>query len=236
MGPLSAQTIRGRLLEVGTDRPISSGTVALLTEEGELVVSTLTGTAGSFEIATSTEGVDTYLLTGQALGYRSSTDGVFRLGPGDTITVEFRIEPAPVLLDSLVVEGRRVEAGSEPDLVRNGFLDRMKGGFGEFLTPADLERLNPPHLAGLFNRIQGVYVNYRFASARLRMRGNRGWCTPRTYVDGFRIRARGNLDNLGLAVRDLKAVEVFRRAAEAPLEYAGTAMDGCGIVLVWTKP
>lgn len=234
--PAPAQTVRGRLMEAITDQPVAYGTVALLTEEGETVASTTTGPKGSFRISASGRESGTYLLTAQALGYRSVTDGVFRLGPSDSITVAFRIEPAPVLLDSMVVEAEVDAAASEPDLVRNGFVQRMRRGFGEFVTPADLERWNPARLTEVFHRIPGVSIRYRFADDQLRMRAQTGGrCAPSLYVDGLRMSGE-SLSDLGLTVDAVKAVEVFRRPAEVPLEYGGTAMGGCGAVLFWTRP
>ncbi len=231
-----AQTVTGRLLESGTDQPVSTGTVALLTEEGALVRTTQSRGSGAFRLSVGADTVGAYLLTAQALGYRNATDGPFRLGPSDSISVDFRIPPHPVVLESLLVRAGQAEVTGEIDLVRNGFVDRMRGGLGKFITPGDLERMNPPHLAGLFGRVQGVNIRYGFGQDRLRMRGSRGWCIPRVYVDGFHRTAGGFLDNLGLAVPDIEAVEVFRRPAEAPLEYGGGRMEGCGIILIWTKP
>ena len=63
-------------------------------------------------------------------------DGVFDLGEGGVLTVEFRLRGNPLLLDTLAVE---VE-GRVPKLVVLGSYNRQRIGFGTFLGPEELEK------------------------------------------------------------------------------------------------
>lgn len=65
-----------------------------------------------------------------------------------------------------------------------------------------------------------------------------GYCRPRLYVDGARaVTDRPSsggglvLDGL-LDIRDIIGVEVYNRASNVPLQYAG--IGRCGVILIWT--
>lgn len=234
--PASGQTIRGRLLESGTDEPVAYGSVVLLTEGGDTVASTTTRKSGLFLLSGAADTVGTYLVSASALGYEESTDGVFRFQPHDTLDVEFRIAPAPLALDSVIVEARtRGAVVEDGELIRNGFLDRMRQGFGEHIPPAEIERLGPVDLEQLLMWVPGVEVQYRGTTSRIVVRSRGRPCTPSIYVNEMRMYADGRIDALGLGVGDVKAVEVYRSAVEAPTRYAGSLLAGCGVVLFWTK-
>jgi len=86
---LHAQTIHGRLLDIDTGLPIDLGLVIMLTESGDSITSALTTQNGYFSLTSPMPG--TFLLLGSAWGYRETGDGVFELGEGAELTVEFRI-------------------------------------------------------------------------------------------------------------------------------------------------
>jgi len=55
-------------------------------------------------------------------------------------------------------------------------------------------------------------------------------CVAAVYLDGL----RSTYDELLMyKPEDLRAIEIFPRAPDAPLKYQ--ARNGCGVVLVWTK-
>ena len=228
---LGAQTIRGTLLEQGTDAPIPFGRVMMFTEAGDSVAVTLSDADGAF--ALSSEEPGSFLLAAAALGHRESWAGVFELGTDSEMTVEFRIAPEAIALEGLVIEGQRVE---QPTLMRNGFYDRLQQGFGHFITPADLEKSVAVRTQDLFARMLNVRVSYGGVGGdRVLMRGPWGYCSPRLFLDGMRVELRGMpLDGV-IALQDLQAVEVYRGPAETPLEYGGIGTDLCGAIVFWTK-
>ena len=209
---LEAQTIRGTLLERDSNRPIYLGFVALYTESGDPV------DPGNF------------LLLAAALGHRETTVGVFELGEGGELAVEFRIPLEPLTLDGLLVQADRV--GQEPALVLNGFSRRMQQGLGRFITPADIESSPAFRTSDLFVGILGVSV----VGDRVQVRTFRGLCTPRIFLDGMPIASNilGSDMDLIVSLEALAAVEVYRRVAEVPLQYGGS-QAGCGVILFWTK-
>lgn len=226
--PLEGQTIRGTLMEDGTDLPISLGMVVLLTEALDSVNATMTSNDGEFSLDSRDPG--NFFLMASGLGYRHTTVGLFELGVGGEMTIEFRLAREPLTLEGLLVEGARV--AEESSLATNGFYARMQTGFGEFITPQDLERTSARLTEDLFLEFQGMIVD---PSGRVRMRDSRGrYCSPALYLDGTFIRARP-MEQIA-SVEELEAVEVYRRRSETPLEYLGASRRvDCGVIVFWTK-
>ena len=224
---LRAQTIRGTLLERGTDRPIHLGFVALLTESGDSVTSTITNEDGRFSLTSPVPG--SFLLLAAALGHRETTVGVFDLGEGGEFTVDFRVPVEALTLEGLIVQADQV--AQDASLVMNGFMRRMQQGLGRFFTPADIEKSAAVYTQDLFYGIPGV----RVIDDRLQIRSAARFCSPQIWVDGLPQSFGPDLPlNFIVPLEDLAALEVYRRATEVPLQYAG-AGAGCGVILFWTK-
>ena len=224
---LSAQTIRGTLLQRGSDDPISLGFVALLTESGDSVTSTITDEEGGFLVTSPVPG--NFLLLAAALGHRETTVGLFELGEGGELTVEFRIPVEPLTLDGLLVQAE--PSAQVPALVRNGFSRRMQQGIGHFITPQEIENSSATRTAHLFRGEPGV----RLVGDRVLLRGTRSFCSPQIYLDGIPLSVDAGLPLDAIVPLDVLAgVEVYRSAAEVPLQYGGTGA-GCGVILFWTK-
>jgi hypothetical protein len=224
---LRAQTIRGTLLERDSDRPINLGSVTLYTEAGDSVTSTITNRLGRFELNSPDPG--SFLLLGAALGHRETTVGVFELGEGGEISVEFRIPIEALPLEGFLVEADRVAE----QLELNGFNLRREIGLGLFMTPADIEESHAQYTSDLLVEMQGVVL---VGFDRLMIRSPiRGFCPPMIYLDGLQqLGGRVNLEDI-VELQDVTAVEVYRRASEIPIQYGGPNNTACGVVLFWTK-
>jgi len=224
---LSAQTIRGTLLERGSDNPISLGFVVLLTEAGDSVTSTITDDEGAFSVTSPVPG--NCLLMAAALGHRETTVGLFELGEGGELTVEFRIPVEALTLDGLLVQAERI--GKVPALVRNGFSRRMQEGIGHFITPQEIENSSATRTAHLFREEPSV----RLVGDRIFLRGTRDLCSPQIYLDGVPLSVGASLPlDAIVPLEVLAGVEVYRSVAEVPLQYGGTGAV-CGVILFWTK-
>ncbi len=229
---LSAQTVYGVLLERGTDRPIELGLVTLLTVDGDSVASVLSDGAGEFVLEASDAG--DFRLAASALGYEPTiAASVLSLPRGSSMTLQFRIEPLPIEIGGVTIEARS-SLFQQPNLVRNGFVDRVQRGFGRFITPFDVANSPAASTSDLLSRTGRVTTRYILGGDRILMRGTRGYCTPTVYVDGFRV----NLSDISIDViapkLDLEAAEVYRSAIEAPPRFGG-GMEGCGVIVLWTK-
>ncbi len=224
---LRAQTIRGTLVERDSNRPINLGSVTLYTEAGDSVTSTITNRLGRFEVTSPDPG--TFLLLAVSLGHRETTVGVFELGEGGEISVEFRIPVEALPLEGILVETSRMAE----QLELNGFTRRVQEGLGLFMTPADIEESYAMRTSDLFVGM----LNVRLAGNgdRLMIRGFGGYCPPKIWVDGLpQIGVGQSLEDI-VPLEAVAAVEVYRRASELPLQYGGANNTGCGVVLFWTK-
>ena len=244
--PALAQTIDGTLMEAGSDRPISLGLVIMMTTQGDSVTSAVTDSQGRFSLRAEEPGE--FLLIASAFGFKETRAGLFELGRDGHMDIEFRVGAQAMPIDGILVELQRPSI--QHQLIRNGYVRRLQRGLGVFITPYDIEKSGAISTPDLFRNIPGVAVrmvggglsahlgeSVQFASAM-------GYCTPTMYVDGQRLTPQvvaaqplGMLLPLG----DIDAVEVYRRPAEVPIEYAGTVSSrdsdpgACGVIVVWTR-
>jgi len=240
--PLSsgrAQTIEGRLFEAGSDAPIPLGEVTLLTQSGLVVAWTVSDESGSFSLTAPSAG--SFLLKAERMGYRPSVDGIFDLGEGSAITVEFRLPREPVAMDTLEVaaEGRRMR------LELAGFYDRMGRESGVFLGPEEIAGKQAVLPTQLFRNVSRVRLRpLRIGGNAIIIHGaamislaRRGICNPRVFLDGNEVFRGGQelarLDDV-VSVSEIVGIEIYRSPAELPTRYMG-ARSACGLIMVWTK-
>jgi len=234
-GRSAAQSVMGNLLDAQTGQPIMLGYVVLMTEGGDRVAWTLANEDGYFRLDAPDPG--SYMLYGESLGYRSSVEGPILLGENQVLPAEFRLDPMPVVLDSL-----RIEAQSKRfSLVLAGFYDREKTGLGTFIGPDKiLERLEAKQITDYFWGVPGIrlmprdnmagsgYVPLMRAAA-----STRGFCLPEVYLDGIPQPGADEIDNI-IMPYDIEGIEVYRSPAEVPARYT-SAGSNCGVILLWTR-
>lgn len=233
---LFGQAIEGHLVEAGTGEPIVLAQVTLLTGSGEIADQTFTDEAGYFIVASDDPG--SFFLRAERMGFSTSVDGIFELGEGGVLSVEFRLRRAPMALDTLVVEAERRDL--KLDLL--GFYDRRRAGFGRFIGPEEIERTPVMETTDLLRMIPRVRINHApFGQSTVTIAGStsargRG-CYPKVILDGFEV-SRGSdeparLDEL-ISPVNVRAIEVYRGATETPLQFGG-ASSPCGVILIWTR-
>lgn len=240
----TAQTIRGHLLDATTGEPVDLGLVIMLTEDGDSVTHALTDRGGYFSITSLNPG--SFVLLGSGLGYEESKAGVFDLGMGGEVSVEFRLPAKPLPIDEILVELDRNVL--EHKLIRTGFVRRyQRNAGGHFVTPHDIEESPARSTEDLLQPVPGVRVQQisdkdhgRIGDALLiESRGR--LCKPTVYLDGARIRYQpetgGTLSSF-IPLHQVQAIEVYRTSSEIPMEYNATrtARDGlCGVLVFWTR-
>lgn len=232
----SAQAIEGHLMVAQTGEPIILAQVTLLHGSGQIVDQTYTDKDGYFIVASTDPG--SFFLRADQLGYGSRVDGIFELGAGGLLTVEFRLAKAPIALDTLTVEVERRDI--KLDLL--GFYDRRRVGFGKFIGPEEIERRPAFQTTDLLRMIPRIRINEApFDGSTVTIAGSTslrgGACYPKVLLDGFVVFRGGDeaarLDAL-ISPSQITGIEVYRGAGETPLQFGG-ASSPCGVILIWTR-
>jgi hypothetical protein len=219
------QVMRGHLVDDSTELPIEAARIVLLGSEGETIDAAMTDSAGYFSVAGGEAGE--YRLTAGRIGYPQTVSSPLSLAFGDTLQVEFRISAGVVLLDPVIVTGRR----RRPPADIRAFYRRAESGiFGTFLTRTDIERAHPVRSSDLLRTIPGVQVvPMALGGAATLIRG----CRPLIVVDGVRVQNVTSIDHL-VQPLELEGLEVYRSPSQVPVEYGGLRSN-CGAILIWTR-
>jgi hypothetical protein len=232
-GPAAAQTVRGRLLEDRTDRPIVNARLALLDPDGHSLDEALSDSTGRFTLATELPG--RYRLRAQAEGYIGATTPAIELQSNTELHVRFLLSPEVVLLAPLEITARSRPLISGMTLA--AFAERRAQGLGYAITQEDIEKQNPRAVSDLLRQVPGVRVDRTADGARIRIPGAgqrlQGVCAVKVVIDGTEFRW-GSTTIDDIPVHDVWAIEVFRSLSETPVELASPDAR-CGVIAVWTR-
>ena len=102
---VDAQTLRGQVVEDGSDAAIAGALVLLISPEGEEAASAVSGVTGAYVIRAPAPGE--WNLRVERIGFASSTAGPFRLAMGADRTVPLMVSSVPVALPAITVESAR---------------------------------------------------------------------------------------------------------------------------------
>src|SRR5574341_175877 len=237
------QTVRGRVVEADTRKPVAGARVVLRSPEDSSLAA-VTDTAGAFVARATVPG--RYEVSVARLGYRAQQQGPFEL-----LTVTVAAEVNSRFLQTV------------------GFYDRKRSDFGHFITRDEIESKRASRPTDLLRVLPGVSLIPDPRSpgrVRVQMRGTHpaqgGACAPRVFVDGL-IAIRGDsrpprpgtasagdiedvfendprnpepaLDDI-VTPEQIQAIEVYRSASQVPAEFGGASVfTRCGVVVVWTR-
>jgi hypothetical protein len=112
-GALSAQTVRGQLTDSVSRAPLPGAFLTLMDAQGVEKARTITNGAGEFLLTAPVPGV--YRLRSKRIGFRPYVSPPLTLTAGGTSSYNAVIDPIPVALAQVVVQGERqcdVEAGA----------------------------------------------------------------------------------------------------------------------------
>jgi hypothetical protein len=227
--------ITGRVMEATSGQPIVGARVALLNNRGLVVTAVETDAAGGFHLPVRRPGG--HRLRAERVGYQRSLSPPLTVVPDDTLRVEMRMSAEALVLAPLTV------VASSRSLMRNRQLAefeyrREHSGWGRFLGPEEIRRMNPFQATDVLQRMPHVQVHggglVRVVTLTHRQRGS---CLPTVYVDGHYRRADGDfpLDNL-VEGTSIAAVEVYQNPWAAPGQYGPVGDLECGVIVIWTRP
>lgn len=260
---VSAQHVRGRLIDLETNQPIVGGVLTLLTTDSAVVATAVSDSAGRWLLPVPDPGV--YHVAAERIGYAAMISEAVEIGPDDALDSVFHLEATAVELDPIEVEVR----AAREYLEYSGFFERQKANFGHFVTPEAIDRRQAARVTDLLASVPGVRIvssgTGSVGPSEVQMRGSSlsqgGNCRPRVFVDGLmynRGDSRPIYDREGretdqliedplredhaLSLDDIghpsiiAGIEVYRSASQVPVQFGGTSIETlCGVIVVWTR-
>lgn len=182
------------------------------------------------------------LIRFRRAGYHPA-ERALTLTTANLVRLDLALQSQAVQLDSV-----RVDAPAPPRSWPPGMADRIKAGFGHFVTDSTLRRFEHTNLAmavefnvtGVrFKRVNGrnVAISARGPRMKEAAGGRMGAadCHMSIWLDGLllSVPSQGPVDFDRFAVVSIEAVEVFT-PAQVPAQYRGGSA-GCGVILLWTR-
>jgi hypothetical protein len=166
----------------------------------------------------------------RAIGYQQRTLSIFA-SRNDTLRLVFRLQPAPVTLDPITVEAQAEDALNP---LMAGFSERRRFGQGEFLGPAELDRLASTSLPEALRQF-GLSIKARPRGRPYAMGRRGGSCALQVFLDGI-MQSNQPLpfDLSSVSVQSLAGVEYYVGAARIPVLYA-RGESSCGVLVLWTR-
>lgn len=213
-------TLTGQVLSRSRAEPIEQAFVFLLANgKGGM-----TDAEGRFSIKDIAPGIDTVQV--RYFGFEPNTTEV-DLQPGHITDATLLISNTVLEVADLTVEVRRTYTGK-----LRGFEERRFKGFGDFITPQQIERRQPRVASDMLRGIAGVVVGSEQlgrTEVYFTKGGSGGRCYPTVWLDGQPMRDM-NIDEV--TASDLLAMELYQGGTQMPPQWAS---NSCGLIIVWTK-
>ena len=227
---LGAQSVRGAVLEVGSNKPVADVSVSLINTRDSVVAGVRTDEAGRFFLTSPRPG--TYFITVRKIGFVGGTSPELSLLLADTYEITLRLSRITELATQMtIVDPKR------PWL--SAFADRRANWFGSFLTAVDIRKLNLTATADVLRTLTGVVIRTNAQghpsawSSYGDKRGSRGPCELLVVTDD-------RIDDDGLTItfvrpNNIEAIELYAGAPRVPPKYALHEMANCGVLVIWTR-
>jgi hypothetical protein len=199
--------------------PLSDATARILGSKLEVA----TGENGRFRIVGLPAG--RYLLMVRRIGYVATSTAV-QVTEGDTTRLWLSLTRSATALDTV-----RISAKNESGRLAE-FEMRRKYGDGQFMTQAEIEKLNLVSASDLLRLMAvgvagGTALNRRSLPARS--------CPFQFFIDGVKI-PTPHLETDLPSPKELAGIEVYANSASVPLQYKTINGGGfCGVILLWTR-
>jgi hypothetical protein len=231
------QTVRGFLLEAGTDRPIVDGSVVLERDGGERLDVATSDSTGRFRLLAPSGGH--YFLQAAREGFLSRRGGPVSVGAGDLVEVEFRLATQPLEVDPL-----SVLAEAKVQLLETvGFYERAEHTPAHFFARDEIRKRSADRITNLLRVLPGLRVaetdhgNLVWFRSAERRGGEDGLeiCHPRLIMDGIEMNPGGVpalVDEL-VHPMDIMGIEVYASPAELPARFS-EVHSACGLIVIWT--
>jgi hypothetical protein len=174
-----------------------------------------------------------FTLTGVPDGTRMAEARALGYAPTRVAVEPSRAEPRTVAiamgkrvptLDAVTVYGK---PGGTRLRDLNGFIERQRRGFGNFLTPKQIDEAHAMTACDLLRRVVGLRVVDGASGCQATIRGG---CVPNVFMDNMPYGGSIAEFSRSVSPREIMGIEVYSSATE-PVQFMG----GCGSIVVWTK-
>lgn len=221
--------IVGQVVDAGTERPIPAASIRL---EG---ADRVTGSDEEGGFTFEDVALGTYRLRVTHLSYETVEDTIRLAEDGAIYDARIRLSADAIELSGIVVEVWRTPGILSDVHARLERRDRM--GLGEVFDRQRIDQSGAHRVSHLIDLLPGTRLQPipgRVGATELRLHA-RNDCAPSYYLDGLATQIPGgSVDDL-VPLRDVEAVEVYRRLSSIPGEFADERALNCGAVAVWTR-
>ena len=213
-GAASAQTIEGRVKELGTGTAVAGAWVTAFDARGvPVAVGQFSDRTGLFVLEVPLPG--RYRVRVEALGFEPAELDPVAVGATDPVSLEVRLQPSPIGLEPVEVEAPALTLREELTLrgVRRRRALAPGAGPARGFMQGDPEMRSATDVGDILRWVAG----------------GQG-CTT-YFINGFRTQFPVG----DLPISMFEAVEAYRRPDLVPAVYKTEAMS-CGVVAIWTRP
>ena len=188
-------------------------------------IEVLTGANGRFRIEKLPAG--RYLLLVRRIGFTPVSTAV-QVDGGDTARVWLSLNRVTAALDTMRIVARN-ESGRLSE-----FEARRTSGDGQFMTQAEIEKLNLQGVSDLLRHFMAVQITTSGIAVNGRLMPAWG-CPFQFYIDGVAVPTPKVYVDLP-SPKEIAGIEVHTTVGTIPLQYKNTHGAGfCGVILLWTR-
>jgi carboxypeptidase family protein/TonB-dependent receptor-like protein len=226
VNPAAAQVLRGRVTDAATNQRLRAAEVVLLDGQGRAIARAASDTTGAFELRGERPG--NYSVRVALLGYTALTSDRIELRAREAVQIAVQLSTQPIPVAPVVIVARQRALGRLDEFEKR----RTRSGSGYFITQKDIDKRVVMNASSLVVGVPGVTVQSGYYDRpQIMLPGNGEPCRAKLYIDG--ILMRESVDDV-LIPAWVGAIEVYPRAAFAPVEYQSMG-SSCGVVLFWTR-
>lgn len=232
--PVSAQILRGRLIDVSTNEAVPRANIVLRDVNNKEIRETTADTNGVFLLRAPSVGSYTFTVT--HIAYLEYTSTRIALNHDEIAYVTVRLSSTAIPMEALVVTARRTLVPSK----LSEFERRRAEGTGYFFTRKEIESRVVATSTTLLRPVPGLILDRPpLAKAgggeryQILFHGNSlAPCIASIFVDGAYVPQSPQTLDEWLDLEVIAAVEVYVRKLDVPIDYR---RDDCGAVLFWTR-
>jgi hypothetical protein len=233
-------TIRGRVLDQNTARPIPDVHVEFVDGRTIVRATAVSDDEGSFVLSDIPRG--SFRLRASRIGYAHTITPYWRVESGEVLTVAVHLHPDAVPLAPLEITAR---AQSQSPVLSSYYRRLERRVNGSFITREEIEKSNAGAVTDLLRTVPGIQIETGLGQhsrsvsmvRSIAVTSFANGCPVQVYLDGV-LASRNDtepvpLDELATPAV-LEGIEIFRGISSVPPEFL-TPEARCGVIALWTR-